>query len=233
MVRRLLLVICGLVLLASCAKPPVAELAETRSVVAYAYASGASKMAPEQYRIASEALAEAERLVSSGNYRKAGQRLELARSYSVQALSLTIQQKKLWEDQQRKLAEKTAREEAEKKALEKKAKEAAEKKGTPEVKVVVSAPPPLPPPVVPKPPAEPELVDKVEVLPGETLGTIATRKDVYGDILLWPVIYKANRDQIKDPREIFPGQVFVIPRDKSPEELNAARQEAKEMNLFN
>ena len=34
---------------------------------------------------------------------------------------------------------------------------------------------------------------------------------VYNDARLWPLIYMANRDQIKDPDLIFPGQQFVIP----------------------
>lgn len=34
---------------------------------------------------------------------------------------------------------------------------------------------------------------------------------VYKDAALWPAIYIANRDQIKDPDLIFPGQKFVIP----------------------
>jgi len=225
MSRRLLLIISGLLLLAGCAQPPVDELAKTRSIVAQAYASGASRMAPEQYRIASGALSEAEALMQSGDYRKAAHRLELARRFSAQALALTNQRKTAWEqEQQQKLAEQKAREEAERKAKILKAKAAAAKK---EAKVK-----PPPPPPAPKPPPEPVLLEKVEVAPGETLGSISARKDVYGDVQLWPLIYKANRDQIKDPKEIFPGQVFIIPRDKSPEEMEDARQEAKELNLF-
>jgi len=34
---------------------------------------------------------------------------------------------------------------------------------------------------------------------------------VYKDASLWPAIYLANRDQIKDPDLIFPGQKFIIP----------------------
>ncbi len=34
---------------------------------------------------------------------------------------------------------------------------------------------------------------------------------VYNDARLWPAIYLANRDQIKDPDLIFPGQKFIIP----------------------
>lgn len=35
--------------------------------------------------------------------------------------------------------------------------------------------------------------------------------NVYRDARLWPLIYVANRDKIKDPDLIFPGQKFVIP----------------------
>ncbi|MCP4137713.1 MAG: hypothetical protein GY754_42510 [bacterium] len=36
-------------------------------------------------------------------------------------------------------------------------------------------------------------------------------KKVYKDARLWPLIYVANKDQIKDPDLILPGQKFVIP----------------------
>ena len=37
---------------------------------------------------------------------------------------------------------------------------------------------------------------------------------VYKDAKLWPLIYKANRNIIKDPDLIFPGQKLVIPSIK-------------------
>jgi len=36
-------------------------------------------------------------------------------------------------------------------------------------------------------------------------------ESVYKDASFWPAIYLANKDQIKDPDLIFPGQKFVIP----------------------
>jgi nucleoid-associated protein YgaU len=49
-------------------------------------------------------------------------------------------------------------------------------------------------------------------------------KNVYDDASLWPLIYVANRDQIKNPDLIFPGQKFRIPPrpEKKPDrkELN-------------
>ena len=51
------------------------------------------------------------------------------------------------------------------------------------------------------------------VIKGETLWWIAEYKQIYGDPFQWPVIYKANRAQIKDPDLIFPDQNFTIPRE--------------------
>jgi len=44
---------------------------------------------------------------------------------------------------------------------------------------------------------------------GDTLSKIA--KAHYGDATQYPKIFEANRDKLKDPDKIFPGQVLVIP----------------------
>lgn len=49
------------------------------------------------------------------------------------------------------------------------------------------------------------------VVRGDHLWGIAKKKEHYGNGFAWPVIYKANRDQIKDPDLIYPKQVFKIP----------------------
>lgn len=67
---------------------------------------------------------------------------------------------------------------------------------------------------------------------GELLWTIAKRADVYGDPLLWPLLYQANRDQIKDPRKIYAGQTLTIPRNISEEEREKARNLAKKSDIF-
>ncbi len=48
-----------------------------------------------------------------------------------------------------------------------------------------------------------------EVQAGETLWSIAEL--ALGDASLWPAIYRANRDRIKDPRRVYPGQRLTIP----------------------
>ena len=47
------------------------------------------------------------------------------------------------------------------------------------------------------------------VQPGETLSQIAAR--FAGNPGLWPLLYRANRDQIKDPARLYPGQALRIP----------------------
>ncbi|AJE03430.1 LysM peptidoglycan-binding domain-containing protein [Geobacter pickeringii] len=66
---------------------------------------------------------------------------------------------------------------------------------------------------------------------GETLPQIAAQSDVYGDVSLWPLLYRANRDQIRDPRRIWPGQVLRIPRNLTREDLAEARRYAQERIL--
>jgi nucleoid-associated protein YgaU len=50
------------------------------------------------------------------------------------------------------------------------------------------------------------------VVKGDCLWNIAKKKEHYGNGFAWPVIYKANRDQIKDPDLIYPKQVFKVPK---------------------
>ena len=48
---------------------------------------------------------------------------------------------------------------------------------------------------------------------GEYLSKIAGYPEIYSSPLKWPVIYNANKDQIKDPDLIYPNQILRIPRD--------------------
>jgi nucleoid-associated protein YgaU len=59
---------------------------------------------------------------------------------------------------------------------------------------------------------------------GETLPQIAGRSEIYNDSSLWPIIYRANRDQISDPKRLWPGQALVIPRHFSRDDAVGARR---------
>lgn len=54
--------------------------------------------------------------------------------------------------------------------------------------------------------------ERVVVQPGNSLWRIARR--LYGDGFQYTVIYQANRDQIRDPDMIYPGQVLATPGDE-------------------
>ncbi len=79
---------------------------------------------------------------------------------------------------------------------------------------------------------QPTELTSYTVTDGENLFAIAGRRKVYRDALLWPLIYKANRDQIKDPQQIYPGQRLTIPRDVSEQEMEEARKTARESTIF-
>ena len=52
-------------------------------------------------------------------------------------------------------------------------------------------------------------VEAITVQPGNTLWAIS--RDRYGEGVLYVRIYEANRDRIRDPDLIYPGQVFTLP----------------------
>jgi nucleoid-associated protein YgaU len=73
----------------------------------------------------------------------------------------------------------------------------------------------------------PAWADRVHVVqPGDTLWTISA--DALGDASLWPALYRANRDQIKDPDTLHPGQPLGIPAVE-PAERARLRREAREL----
>jgi nucleoid-associated protein YgaU len=86
-------------------------------------------------------------------------------------------------------------------------------------------PAPAPEPVAPKEVRKPD--DTYNVVRGDHLWGISSKPAIYGNPYQWPLIYKANRDRIKDADLIEPGQVFTINRNASGAEVDAAVQHAK------
>jgi nucleoid-associated protein YgaU len=60
--------------------------------------------------------------------------------------------------------------------------------------------------------AEAGKMDTYVVKKGDSLWTIAKKKNIYNDSFLWPVIYDANKGKIKKANLIYPGQKLKIPR---------------------
>ncbi|MCU0827362.1 MAG: LysM peptidoglycan-binding domain-containing protein [Tabrizicola sp.] len=63
-------------------------------------------------------------------------------------------------------------------------------------------------------PADAPATVTVTVQPGFTLWGIA--QDRYGDGVLYVQVFEANKDKIKDPNLIYPGQVFAVPTSTTP-----------------
>jgi hypothetical protein len=57
----------------------------------------------------------------------------------------------------------------------------------------------------------------------DTLWGIAGKSDIYSDNFQWPLLFKANRDIIKDPDLIYPKQNFTIGKGYSSEEVAHAK----------
>lgn len=205
--------------LAGCAAAPRQELEAARNAVARAYASGAPTYAQNQYQDASAALRDSEHLVHRGSYAEARRLLPRAEELARNATEAAIAEQLRLERERQQEARLQERLRAQ----------------TPPPVEKVEPPPPKPaPPTPPKPePVEPPPpLTSYAVGEGENLWTISARPEIYGEAMLWPLLYRANRDQIKDPRQIYPGQVLGIPRCVPKEELDEARAAAKESDVF-
>ncbi|RPH36449.1 LysM peptidoglycan-binding domain-containing protein [bacterium] len=60
----------------------------------------------------------------------------------------------------------------------------------------------------------------------DCLWNISKKKDIYNNAWMWPKIWQGNRDQIKDPDVIHPGQKLKIPKagEMTAEEKSAAKR---------
>lgn len=116
-------------------------------------------------------------------------------------------------------------------------KSAAETQSADKAPVVTSLPAPAPVPapqqtavaVAASPVAEKAPVvteqcattDRYTVVAGDTLSTIAGKKEVYGDTRLWPLLQRANSSQVGPQGLLSIGQVLTINRNYSTEEKTA------------
>ena len=74
---------------------------------------------------------------------------------------------------------------------------------------------------------EEEGLTQYTVLRGDNLWDIASYRVIYGNPYQWPLIFRANQDQIADADLIQPGQVLVIPRESAASQIEMAIQHAR------
>ena len=228
---RCLITLALVASLVACAKPPHQELDAAEYMVKRARELQAMDFAPVEYQAARTALSDARMAMGKADYADARDSVEYALQHARRAVSLAEEGKARLEQ-----------EEAEQAILAEQARQAERKKAQtektqikPETKQPAAQPaaqPTAQPAPVPTPKPQIEMVDQYSVGEGETLWTISAQPQVYGEGLLWPLLYQANRDQIKDPRQIFPGQTLDIRRDMTSEEQEEARQRARESDIF-
>lgn len=225
MIRFLFQAAIFLLLVTGCSTARVPELQQVQKTVARAYAEGADHLAPEQYQAASGALKKAQELVRRGEKEQARQLFPLAEFHAREAIEAARLEKLRIEKALR------AKERAQKskesidgaRTTPRPLPAAPEKKEAGRQKMdseIVPVPEPIP------------LVDSYAVLDGDTLWKISARQEVYSDPLLWPLLYRANRDQIKDPRQVYPGQTLEVPRQVDEQEKEEARRQARQSEIF-
>ena len=209
------LLLTVVVLTGGCATPPPpVEQNLARAAIQDANQAGAEKMAVVEYNEARQSLEKGEALLAEGDHEAAREKLNAAIMQAHQAeVTAYIRYLNLAENRIRQL-------EAQKTTLL-----LAWREAIADNDAIIDFS------------DEAELQPKTEltsytVTEGENLFAIASRRKVYGDALLWPLIYKANRDQIKDPQQIYPGQRLTIPREVSEEEMEQARNTARESTIF-
>ncbi|WP_162914035.1 LysM peptidoglycan-binding domain-containing protein [Taklimakanibacter lacteus] len=64
---------------------------------------------------------------------------------------------------------------------------------------------------------------KVVIQPGNNLWKLS--RVIYGRGKSFTVIYQANKDQIRNPNRIYPGQIFAIPNANPPEQIDPKRKD--------
>jgi nucleoid-associated protein YgaU len=214
------LIICAILsVLTACAKPPHQELDAAEYLVARAYAYQAPTYAADEYQAAFAALEDGRRLIAARDFPASQASLAFARQHALRAYAVTEMAKarEAAEAEARRLVEEAeARRLAAEAEARRLAEEAEARRKAEEARKA----------------AEARIFSNYRVSSGDTLASIAALPGVYGDPLLWPLLYQGNRDQIKDPTQIHIGQILRIPRGLMASDFEMARQRAREAGLF-
>ncbi len=217
MIGRFLQAAIFLVLLlwlcAGCSQSP---LPEVRTTLERLQREGADRLLTAEYRSVEETLSNAEKLQLEQNSEESERYLQLAR-LKARLLERNFAAEKTRLEEERKFREQAELERTAAEQLRRAKENEAEEVRKQQEKLSREW--------------ERSLPAYHTVKRGETLPQIAAQRDVYSDASLWPLLYRANRDQIRDPSYIWPGQVLLIPRNVSREELAEARKYAQDRQI--
>jgi nucleoid-associated protein YgaU len=211
--------------LIGCASEPPRLRGQVLVTLARVRAKGGETKLPAEFRSTVEAYRKAESLLTEK------EREESERYFCLALLKAGLMEQELAElkarqEEEARLAQEKKRAEEEQKAREEADRQAQAQAQTQLQKEAVELSRRKP-----KPQKEHPLVSSYTVRRGESLPLIAAQPEVYGDRSLWPLIYRANRAQIRDPRHIWPGQVLRVPRNVGGDDIAEARRYAQERPL--
>ena len=179
--------------------PPNQEMSDARQSVEAAESIGAEKHAPVAMNSAQQLLSRAQDDFEAGEYDEAQKEALAAREAARQAVAIS---------QAKQASAKMAKKEPVPPATLVTEPPAAVTQETSE-------------PAAPKP-------DFYTVNENDNLWSIAAKTSVYGDPLLWPLILKANADQISNADLILPGLILKLESGLSENEQDAARKHARQ-----
>lgn len=220
--------------LGACAATPPRWRPEALISLDRAKSSKSEEIFPTEYRNARDTFLQAEELLREGHHNEAEKLYLLAQQEALvvrqraeaERARRAAEEKRRAEEEarlaeerrkaaelERQQAERVAREKAAEAAAAKAAAEAARKRAKP------------------APVKEQHLVSSYTVKRGQSLPLIAAQPEVYNDRALWPLLYRANRDQISDPRHLWPGQVLRVPRNVGRDDVQEAHRYAQERPL--
>lgn len=234
MIGKKLLISAGLLLMVVSGCSPAVSIwrHDAKIVLDKARLGGAYEMFPQETKSAEEALLEGEALFKEDEVEQADNFFFLAWSKGI-LLEENLAAEKKRRDELKKKAEAEKREIERQRVLLEEQRRLAKEKAEAEARAAAEAE------AEAKRRAEKARQIRERPLPslhtvkrGETLPLIAAQSDVYNDPSLWPLLYRANRDQIRDPKHIWPGQVLRIPRSLSREDLAEARRYAQEKPIY-
>ncbi|ABA88289.1 LysM domain lipoprotein [Syntrophotalea carbinolica DSM 2380] len=218
MARLVLLLLTLLMMAGGCVAPPLQELQSARTALDEALAAEAAVLAPNEYQAAQDALRDGEALVDKKKYKLAREILPFAEAHARRAI-LQAQREQADRELQKIRSQELLR--------TAQLPHEPVRQPTPQTRKAITTRPVSPPKPKPRP-----ILTVYRVGAGETLWTIASQREIYGDPLLWPLLYQANRDQIRDPRQVYPGQSLSIPRKLTEEEKATAREKALRSEIF-
>lgn len=224
---RLLLALFLLIFLFSCAKFPEEELKKTKIDIENLYYMDLPEYLPEEWDQIRNIWISIDEIERERNTNEA-QRFILYSNYKIKTILEKLESKK--KEIEEKRLEVLKKIEERKKAEE----EELKKKMEQELVIIEKKPEEKPSEKRKKAKTIEDVRFKIEkrypsfytVKDKETLEEIAGYPFIYNDGSYWPLLYKYNRNQIRDPKKLYSGQILKIPRNISLDEIYKAREEA-------